>query len=284
MRPANEPPAFVIPLSVVIGVGLLIFVILILLTQVSYVVRPGNRGVAVTLGKVHPEFLPEGLGFKQPFVTRIVPITIRQRTQALKAECYSSDLQQINTALEVLYRIPENAVVRIYQQYAGDPFDSLIAPRVQEALKEVIAVQTAEMVVTNRFVIKSKALDLARQKIGTNFLEVRDLVIQDISLSKELENAIEQKMIQEQEAAKARFTQRKAEIEAQTAVIKARGEADSIRIRGQALDLTPAFIDWKIVEKWDGKSPLVVGQQGGASVMAPLTELEAISKASPPRK
>jgi len=33
---------------------------------------------------------------------------------------------------------------QIYKQFAGDPFDSLIAPRVQEALKEVTALSTAE--------------------------------------------------------------------------------------------------------------------------------------------
>ena len=39
--------------------------------------------------------------------------------------------------------VPEQSAVQIYKQFAGDPFDSLIAPRVQEAIKEVTAMQTA---------------------------------------------------------------------------------------------------------------------------------------------
>jgi prohibitin 2 len=263
-----------LPLARLIGIGILVFVGVVLASSTTYVVQPGNRGVKVILGKVQPEYLKQGLGFKSPFITRVVQVPIRQRTQPLKAECYSSDLQQVNAQLQILYRVPQQSVVSIFQNYAGDPFDSLIAPRVQEALKEVAALQTAEMIVTNRLLIKSKSLDLARAKIGTNFLDLVDLVIEEFSLSKELENAIEQKMVQEQEAAKAKFTQRKAEIEAETAIIKAKGEADSIRIRGEALDLNPSFIDLQILEKWDGKSPLVIGGDNSNPIMVPLNNLE----------
>jgi prohibitin 2 len=258
-----------------IGGAILLFVVILVVAQGTYVIQPGDRGVKVTLGKVSPEFLPEGLGFKTPMITRIVPVMVRQRTQEMTAESYSSDLQQVNMRLRVLYRIPETSVVRIFQDYQGDPFDTLIAPRVHEALKEVVAQQNAEMIVTNRIEVKLRTLELAQDKIGSDLLNVVDLVVHDISLSRELETAIEQKMIQEQEAAKARFAQRQAEIDAETAVIKARGVAESIRIRGEALNLNPAFIDLQIVEQWDGRSPLVISdEESGGNVMVPLGDLE----------
>jgi prohibitin 2 len=257
-----------------IGVAIIIFVIVIAASTSTYVVQPGHRGVEVTLGKVSPVFKPEGFGFKTPFVTTIVPVTIQQQTRELQAACYSSDLQQVHAELRVLYRIPEGSVVQIYQGYAGDPFDSLIAPRVQEALKEVTAMQSAEQIVKNREEIKTKALAAARQKVGT-LLMIEDIVIQNIDLTKDLEAAIEAKMVQEQEAAKAKFTQQKTQIEADTAVIRAKGEAESIRIRGEALRANPSFIELQVVEKWDGKTPLVVGSEmGGANMLLPLTEAQ----------
>ncbi len=264
-----------------IGVAILIFVIVIAASTSSYVVQPGYRGVEVTLGKVSPVFKPQGFGFKAPFITTIVPVAIRQQTREVSADCYSSDLQQVKMELRVLYRIPEASVVQIYQGYAGDPFNSLIAPRVQEALKEVTALESAEQIVKNREVIKTKALAGAREKIGSMLL-VEDVVIQNIDLSKELETAIEAKMVQEQEAAKAKFTQQKAQIEADTVVIKAKGDAESIRIRGEALKLTPAFIDLQIVEKWDGKAPMVVGggTGGGVNMLLPLADLQKQRAAS----
>lgn len=254
-----------------IGVAILIFVIIIMAASGTYVIRPGYRGVEVTMGKVSSAFKPEGFGLKAPFVTTIYPVSIRQQTAEDKAECYSSDLQQIVIQVRVLFRIPEASVVKLFQGYDGYVFDSLIAPRVLEALKEVTALQSAEQIVKNREQIKTKALELARNKV-TTLLIIEDIVIENIALTKELEHAIEQKMVQEQDAAKAKYIQQRAQIEADTAVIKAKGEAESIKIRGQALKDNPAFVDLQIVDRWDGIAPLVIG--GGGGVMMNMSDLE----------
>jgi prohibitin 2 len=264
-----------------VGFGILLFAIVVILSASTYVVEPGTRGVAVTLGTVAPAFKPEGFGFKQPFLTDIQMISIRQQTRPMPAECYSSDLQQVKMEVHVLYRVPEHSVVKIFQEYAGEPFDNLIAPRVQEALKEVAATQSAEHIVTKREEIKARALELARRKIGAEFLVVTDLVIFNLALSPELESAIELKMVQEQEAEKAKFTQLKAQIEADTAIIRAKGEAEAIQVRGTALRANPDFIKLQILQNWNGHSPLVVGGSSG-SMLFSLEDL--IKRAAPAAK
>ncbi len=255
-----------------IAVGVFLFVLIIAASTTTYIVQPGTRGVKVTLGKTADGFLPEGFGFKTPFVTTIVPVNIRQKTQNVRAECFSSDLQQVIMDLRVLYRVPEASVVQIYKQFAGDPFDSLIAPRVQEAMKEITAMQTAEQIVKKREEIKQQSLAAAKKKIG-DILWVEDIVIRNIELSKELERAIEGKMVAEQEAAQARFTQLQTQVEAETAIIKATGEGEAIKVRGEALKLNPAFLRLQIVERWNGRSPLVVPagtDNTGAGLLLPL--------------
>ena len=254
------------------GVVLILFALFVVGSASTYVVQPGFRGVAVTLGTVAPGFRPEGFALKRPFITQIQHISIRQQTRPLPAECYSSDLQQVRMEVHVLYRVPENSVVKIFQEYAGEPFDSLIAPRVQEALKEVAATYSAEQIVKRREEIKNRSLELARRKIGADFLTVVDLVIYNLALSSELVTAIEMKMVQEQEAEKAKFTQLKAQIEADTAIIRAKGEAEAIEIRGSALRANPDFIRLQIVENWNGRSPMVVGG-GDTGIMLSLEEL-----------
>jgi prohibitin 2 len=277
-RPYNETIVTIDPRALTrwIGGAIVIFVVVLLAASGTYIVQPGYRGVSVTLGRVSPNVRSEGFGFKQPFITRIVPISIRQQTLPMPAECYSSDLQQVRMELRILYRIPEHSVVKIFQEYAGAPFDSLIAPRVLEALKEVAATQSAELIVKKREDVKTRALELARRKIGTNFLEVVDVVLYNIALSPELEAAIEMKMVQEQEASKARFTQLKAEIEAETAIIRARGDAEAIQVRGQAIRANPEFLKLQILQNWNGRSPLVVGAGGGgANLLMSLEKLPA---------
>lgn len=258
-----------------IGVAILIFLAAIMASSGTYVIQPGYRGVEVILGKVSPTFKPEGFGFKPPFITMISPVSIRQQTAEEKAECYSADLQQVSVVLRVLYRIPEGAVVKLFQGYRGDAFETLIAPRVQEALKEAAAQQSAEQIVKNRELIKSRALDLTRAKIG-DLLVVEDIVVEDIVLTRELKQAIEQKMVQEQDAAKAKFTQQRAQIEADTTFIKAEGEAKSIVIRGEALKENPAFVELQIVDRWDGVAPRIIGS--GSNVLMTLPDLERRNK------
>ena len=261
------------PIIRAVGAAILIFAVVVMAASSTYIVQPGFRGVEITLGNVAPEFRPEGMGFKKPFITHIQPMSIRQQTRVMPAECYSSDLQQVRMELNVLYRVPEHSVVRVFREFAGEPFENLIAPRVQEALKEVTATQSAEMIVRKREEVKIRALELAQRRVGTNFLEIVDLVLYDIKLSPELEQAIELKMVQEQEASKARFTQLKAEIEAETAIIRAKGEAEAIQVRGLALRNNPDFIKLEVIQTWNGKSPLVVGADGGTSLLLSADEL-----------
>ncbi|HTD66647.1 MAG TPA: prohibitin family protein [Candidatus Limnocylindria bacterium] len=262
----------------IIAAGVLVFIAFVLMAASSYIIEPGTRGIKVTLGKAEDGFIAEGFGWKTPMITRVHPVNVKQRTAKLKADCFSSDLQQVGIDVRVLYRIPENSVVQIYKQFAGDPFDSLVAPRVQEALKEVTAGQTAEQIVKNREKIKQAALASAKTKIG-NIVSVEEIVIRDIDLSAELERAIEAKMVAEQEANRARFTQQQTEVEAQTHIIRAKGEAEAIKVRGEALKLNPAFLRLQIVEKWNGKSPLVVPadpKNNGAKLLLPLGEAEIV--------
>ena len=81
-------------------------------------------------------------------------------------------------------------------------------------------------------------------------------------------------MVQEQDASKSKYLQQRAQIEADTSVIKAKGEAESIRIRGQALKENPTYIDLQIVDKWDGFTPLVIG--GHDNHVFPLQDLERL--------
>jgi prohibitin 2 len=250
-----------------VGLGVLAIVLLLVVTSSSYVVDPGERGVRVTLGTMSDQFVAPGFGLKMPFVTEIWRVNVQQDTREVSAECFSSDLQQINIQVKVLYRIPETSVVAVLRDYAGNPFEKLILPRVQEATKEVTALKTAADIVKTREQIKVAALDASRAKIGS-LLIIQDLVIEDVRLSKELEQAIEAKMVQQQEAEKAIFKMQQARTDAETLIIKAKADAESIRIQGEALEKTPRLVELKMVEKWNGVSPQVVG--AGSNILLPL--------------
>lgn len=105
----------------------------------------------------------------------------------------------------------------------------------------------------------------------TALIDLVDLPISNIDLTDELEKAIEQKQIKEQEALAKRYELDKAKKEAEITVVNATAEAKAVQIKGQALKASPEVIELEIAKRWDGKSPssVVVGK-GGANVMLPL--------------
>jgi prohibitin 2 len=249
--------------------GFLTFFAFAILLGSFYTVQPGNRGVLVTFGKVNSTLSYEGLGFKTPFITNVNEVSVRQQTKKFHTEAVSSDKQYVGVDLTIMYQVPEASVIDMFTNYQGNPFEALIQPRITEALKEITVLSTAQGILEKREEIKLKTLEVARLKIGQK-LTLVDVVVENITLSPELNAAIEQKMVQEQEAAKAKFTQLKTQIEAETAVIRATGEAKSIRIRGEAIKANPGLINLQIAEKWNGVSPLVVGAGSGSNVLLPL--------------
>jgi prohibitin 2 len=244
-----------------------------------HTVEPGSRGVRVDWGVVKETSLPPGFTLAGPG-SEIFDVSTRQQKQELKAPCFSSDLQEVNIDVAVLFRIPEANVVKIFTEFHGEPFDVLVAPRVQESIKEATSTRSAEQIVKQREAVKIEALATIRKKVGDT-LVVEDIVISDIGLSGQLKAAIEAKMVQEQEAAKAKYTNQKAEADAETARSTAKGEADavllrakadaeSIRIRGEALRQNPGVIQLELIQKWNGQSPtMVAGSGGGVNILMP---------------
>ncbi len=65
-----------------------------------------------------------------------------------------------------------------------------------------------------------------------------------------------------------------AQVEAEKRIATAKGEAEAIQIRGDALAKNPQVIQLELINKWDGKSPetLVRGGAGGVpSIVLPIS-------------
>jgi len=225
-------------------------------------VQPGCMGVRITLGTADQNPLGSGFYFVAPVISRIASVNVQVQSANFVAECFSSDLQTINANITVIFRNRPEKVVELYTKYQGDVLDSLLIPNTQEALKQVTALLTAENIVQQREQVKNKALKILQDKMAAyGVASIDDLVIVNIDLSPQLEQAIEAKMVQQQRAAQAVYAQDQAKVDAATAIIRAEGEAKALQARGDALKQSPQALLLNIVEKWDGRAPatLVLG-------------------------
>ena len=266
-NPASPVTASQIGAFVVVAV---LIVLAIALLGSFHIVPPGHRGVSVTLGKVAPKELPEGLVFKLPLLTSITDVPVRQLRADGKADSFSSDLQTIVVSYTVLYRIPGGRVVELYQQYRGDPYLTLVEPRMQEGIKQIAALFRAEDLVKNRDKIKQDVLDRVRSSIG-EIMNIVDVSITNIDLSDQLEQAIEQKVVREQEALAKQYELEKEKRQAEITLVRAEAEAKSVKVKGEAIKLSPEVIQLEIAQRWDGKAPLSVSVgNAGANVLLPI--------------
>jgi regulator of protease activity HflC (stomatin/prohibitin superfamily) len=247
-------------------------ILLALLFSSCTVIEPGNRAVKVTLGKIDDQIMKEGMYFYNPFLTNIEHISIKQRTQEVTEECFSSDLQELKVTVTVLYRIPEGQIVTLFKGYKENVFSALILPRLRESLKEVTILETAESIAKKREEIKTSTLEGVRKKVG-ELLIIDDVNITNIGLSQNLTTAIEAKMVEQQRAQQAQFKKERAMVDVETVIIKAKGEAEALEIQGKALTNNPRIVELELIRKWDGKSPQAVSVgTSGASIILPLSD------------
>ncbi len=273
MANRRNPEAEVASAAKGIGISFaILFFGFMILSTAWHIVPPGHRGAVVTLGKVSPNPFPEGFSFKVPFITNVVNVPIQQVTKEGKTAVFSSDLQNIEVGFTVMYAIPADKVVTLYQNFAGgtDPYTPLIEPRMRENLKQLTATMRAEDLAKNRDQLKLQVQERLQKSLD-GLVDIRDVNIINLQLSESLENAIEQKVIREQEALAKRFELEKAEKDAEIVLVNAKAQAEAIKINGEALKSSPEVIQLEIAKKWNGVSPTsVVTSTGGSNVLLPL--------------
>ena len=233
----------------------------ILLANCLCVVDAGHTGVVVTMGKVNDTVLQEGLHFKAPFIQQVVKIDNRITKLEVQTEAFSKDLQTVNTTLAINYRVDTAKSYSIYKNIGSDYEAVVVTPAVNEVLKAITALYTAEESVTNRTLISEGLVTGLNEKLNEAGLYVTDVNIINFDFSDAYVTAIEEKQVAQQQLLKA-------ETDKQTAITNAQAEAESLKIKAQAeaeanaiisASLSNELINYNKIEKWNGVLPQVTG-------------------------
>lgn len=225
------------------------------------VVQVGHVGIVTSFGKIDGTFDP-GLHFALPW-QHVVPIDCRVQKTSKKTACYSKDLQSVEVDIAILTVLVKDQVVEVYST-VGMQYLEQVEPRVSEILKQHIATYEAEKLIESREKIRDEVLKTCQERLKA-LVEVRDVVLANFDFSDEYERAIERKQVALQDSLRAENELKKAKIEAEQAIETAKGEAEAIRVRGDALKENPGVAQLEAIKRWDGKSPQTVVLQGDAA-------------------
>ncbi len=253
------------------------------LVSACTVIEPGQRAVKVSLGKMDPNLLTPGMQTYFPLTDSIVPYSVKQENATGQCEPLTADQQPISINFNVLYRIPEGQVLTLYEKYAGNPYERLVAPQIQEAFRQVVSGYKADSATKNVNVIKNQVLAMVRDNVK-GLVEVVDIPITHVGLPEVLQQAIAQKQVMEQQAQQKTYELDKARKEAEITIANAEAQAKSIQLQSLALQKSPALIDYERVKKWDGQLPTTMilgGNSAGGSGWGSLIQMRDVPREQP---
>ncbi|MCR5183686.1 MAG: prohibitin family protein [Opitutales bacterium] len=243
-------------------ISLLVLILLAIVLSVNSVtcVPTGSIGVATRFGRVTGETLDAGIHFKNP-VDQIHKMNCRTQSYSYKTLCFSKDLQQVETQLNILFRLQFSDASRVFETI-GENYFSQVLPRISDTLKQKIADYKAEEILDSRESIRKMVVALSQERLN-GIVVVEDISFVNIDFSDEYERAIERKQIAHQESLKARYDLERAKTEAEQKVARANGEAEALKVKSEALKANKDIVLLEAIEKWDGKMPntLVLGQE-----------------------
>ena len=219
------------------------------------IVDTGNRGIKTHFGKVGGESLSEGLYFYNPFTEDIQEMSVRTETLQHEATTYTKDIQQAHLKVAVMSNMDKTKVHIMYRDYGFDWQIKIIIPAVEGALKAVVGKWDAADLISNRDKARTEIEDILKISLGEKFVELIKFELISIDYADEFEKAVENKVVAIQRAIEAQNKTKQIEEEARQRIISAKAEAESMRIRADALTQNKNLVEYEAVQKWDGKLP-----------------------------
>lgn len=215
----------------------------------------GERGIRLRFGAPTGEVLSEGLYFKIPIIERVQRISVRVQKEQTKAAAASRDLQTVNSDIALNFRLDPAKVVSVYRELGVEYTDNVITPAMQESLKAITARYTAEQLITERGQVAQDVTNVLRERLQPRGIIVEQFSVINFDFSKAFNDAIEAKVSAEQNALAAQNKLKQIEFEAQQQVTQAKGEAEAISVKSNALRSNPEILQLEAIQKWDGKMP-----------------------------
>ncbi|KKM03641.1 hypothetical protein LCGC14_1772360 [marine sediment metagenome] len=268
-----------------VGVGIILLIIIGVVAAASVqIVDSGHRGVLLHWNAVDTTIPPldEGLHFVVPFQDQVVNMEVRTLLFVKGTSSASKDLQTVTTEVTVNYAPNPETINTLYKEVGLNYQNRIIAPAVEEVVKQVTANYNAEELITKRPLVKSDIETEITKRLNVYNIQTQVISITDFQFSDLFSRAIESKVEAEQKALQAENDLRRIQVEALQAeaqaqgrakanIAQANGEAEAIRVINQALAQNPNYLEWLKTQAWDGKLPLVVGE-GGTPFIAIPTE------------
>lgn len=256
----------------------------------------GHTGIVVTFGNVENFTLEAGLHAKLPW-QNVVVMDNRAQKRQIQMACFSSDIQDVAVSYSINYQINKENAQDIYKTIGIDYYGVVMEPRIQEAVKSVIAKYSAENLISAREELSNQINDILAEELADYNIVLINTAVENLDFSDAFTNAVEEKQVAEQQKLKAQIEQSQLNIEAEAAaereVIAANADAEVTRIQADVAQyagereaeanrkigdtLTDLLVQYYYATNWNGELPQIVGSDTVLPVLGDMSNSTAES-------
>ena len=225
-------------------------------------VPTGHTGIVTTFGNVESYTYEAGVHVAAPWKT-VVNMDNRNQKASIDLTCFSSDIQEVDVTYSLNYQIQKANAQDIYRTIGTKYYETVITPRIQEAVKSVMAQYTAEQLLEKRAELSLEIKTILTEKLDNYNIDVLDTSLENLDFADAFTNAVEAKQVAAQKKQQAEIEQAQALMEAeyakQIAEMKANADAAVAKIAAQA-DLDVTKIQADAAEYAGQKDAAIIGQ------------------------
>lgn len=247
-----------------ISIGLIAVAVFVVAFTCVKQIDAGYRGIKTVWGKVIGESLPEGLYFYNAISSEIYAMDCKTRKATVKTNAYTKDVQQSTVQVAVNYNLNPAFAHVMFKEVGQDYEQKILYPKIISMIKDTFGGWEADKLIANRETAIQSIFEKLQAVMVPDHIDVTGVALENIDFSDQYERAIEEKQIATQNAIKAMNKTKQIEEEAKQKVLTAQAEAESMRIRSQAISQNQNLIQYEAVQRWDGKLP--VNMYGSAPI------------------
>jgi len=207
-------------------------------------VEAGHRAIIFDrLSGIQETVIEEGTHFLIPFIQWPIFYDVRTRPRNIMSLTGSKDLQMVNINVRVLSRPHEKKLPVLYEKLGLDFDDRVLPSIVNEVCKQVVAQYNAVQLLTQREQVSKRIRQNLIDRAREFDIVVDDVALTELRFGREFMAAVEAKQVAQQDAERSKFIVDKALEEKRSIVIKAEGEAQSVKLISQAIKKEPGFVE-----------------------------------------
>ncbi len=218
----------------------ILIVVVILISKSAITIDSGEAGVLYKTfgGGVVTDEPPLGEGFHivAPW-NKVFVYEVRQQEVFEKMQVLSSNGLEIKLDASIWFEPKSELLGKLHQEKGETYIQRVLLPTIRSAARSVVGRYTPEQLYSSkRDAIQTEIYEETKKIVETQYIQLNEVLVRDVTLPATIKEAIERKLKQEQESLEYEFRLVTAKKEAEKVTIEAQGKADANRILSASLN------------------------------------------------